>query len=117
MTTARRGALAATLVLSVAYLVIGLQPRPPQALGDVPDVVQHALAYAFLAVTTAEGAAALGPARAVVVAVAYALGHGALLEALQSLTLTRRAEARDLLADGIGATLGALSWWLLRGRS
>lgn len=116
MTSTRRGALVATLVLSVVYLVLGLQPRPPEALGEVPDVAQHALAYAALAAVTAAAVAPLGPGRATAAGFAYALGHGALLEALQSLTPTRRAELGDLVADGVGALAGVLVSWLLRRR-
>lgn len=101
--------------LSVAYLVLGLMPRPPAAVGGVPDTVAHGAAYVVLAAVTAEAASVFGAGRgAPLIGLTWALGHGALLEALQASAPPRRAELKDLLADLVGGGLGAALWCAAR---
>jgi VanZ family protein len=98
--------LAATALLSLAVLVVGTRPRAPRGLERVPDWVGHAGTYAVLAFLAERSAAFLGARPAAAWAGAYAIGHGGLLEAIQSTLPTRTAEWRDLLSDTVGAALG-----------
>lgn len=101
--------------LSVAYLVLGLMPHPPAAVGGVPDTIGHGTAYATLAAAAAESARVFGVGRpAPLIGLAWAVGHGAVLEALQATAPPRRAELKDLLADLIGGGLGAALWRAVR---
>lgn len=104
--------LLATLALSAGYLVVGLAPRVPRPLEHVSDIVLHAVAYAVLGSAATATAVAFGlRARAAVVAgVAFAVGHGALLEFLQYFAPPRQAEAMDLLVDIFGAVAGVAPW-------
>jgi VanZ family protein len=108
---ARFAAPVLAAALSVAYLVLGLMPRPPAAVGGVPDTVGHGTAYAVLAAAAAESARVFGAGRpASLIGLVWALGHGAVLEALQAAAPPRRAEPKDLLSDLVGAGLGAALW-------
>lgn len=101
--------------LSVAYLVLGLMPRPPAPAGGVPDTIGHGTAYAVLAAAAAESARVFGVGcPAPLIGLAWALGHGAALEALQAAAPPRRAELKDLLADLVGGALGAALWRAVR---
>jgi VanZ family protein len=106
MARRRTVTLAATILLSVVVLVLGTRPRMPVALRHVPDWASHAATYASLGFLSARSAALLGARPAALLGGAYAVGHGGLLEALQSAVPTRAAEWRDLLADAIGAAIG-----------
>jgi VanZ family protein len=99
--------LAATGLVSIAILVVGTQPRVPRTLRRIPDWATHAATYAALAFMSARSATYLGVGRAALAGGAYAVGHGGLLELLQSAVPTRTAEWRDLLADALGAAAGA----------
>ncbi len=98
---------AATALVSVAILVIGTRPRVPHLLRRVPDWVTHSSAYTVVAVLASWSAAELGSAAPAPWAVGYAIGHGCLLELLQALVPTRHAELRDVIADAVGALVGA----------
>ena len=103
----RRGVtLVATMLLSVAVLIVGTRPGVPRVLQRVPDWSSHAATYATLGFLSARSAALFGIGFAPVAGGAYAIGHGALLEALQAAVPTRAAEWRDLLADAVGAAIG-----------
>jgi len=101
--------LAVTLLLSATYLWVGTRPENPAVVREVNDKVLHAGSYALLSVTAGAGAAALGLAPAPLIGWGYAVGHGALLEAVQHFTPPRTAEVGDVLADAAGAALGALA--------
>ncbi len=100
--------MAVTLLLSAGYLWVGTRPRPPRALGDIPDTATHLAGYAVLSLSAAHTAAALALAPAAAWGAGWAVAHGALLEVLQSRTATRRAEWSDLAADALGAAVGAV---------
>lgn len=106
MARRRTVTLAATVLLSVAVLIVGTRPRVPRALRNVPDWATHGATYATLGFLAAQSAALLGARPAALLGGAYAVGHGGLLEALQSTVPTRAAEWRDVLADAIGAAVG-----------
>ncbi|MBK6910301.1 MAG: VanZ family protein [bacterium] len=62
-----------------------------------------------------------GPWRSVGLAISVCLVLGGVIEALQSQTATRQAEAGDLVADAVGVVVGALLWgmrvWLRERRA
>lgn len=98
----------------VALVVLGLAllPVSPHLPTTGWDKVNHAMAFAVLAVlgqwSYPRGAAAV---------LLSLLAYGGLIEALQALTPHRSAEWGDLLADGIGLALAWLAMRLLRGSS
>ena len=98
--------LAATILLSIGVLIVGTRPRMPRTLQRIPDWASHTATYATLGFLAARSAALLGAHPAALLGGAYAVGHGALLEALQSRLPTRAAEWRDLLADAVGVAIG-----------
>ena len=100
--------LVVTVVLSVGYVYLGVQPRTPDLLRRVPDVAAHAGAYAVLGCSATLVGRVLALARPAIWGAAYATAHGAALEGLQEISPRRRAQWRDLLADAVGAVLGAL---------
>ena len=101
--------LAVTLLLSATYLWVGTRPENPAVVREVNDKVLHAGSYALLSFTAGAGASALGLAPAPLIGWGYAVGHGALLEAVQHFTPPRTAEVGDVLAAAAGAALGALA--------
>jgi VanZ family protein len=103
----------ATAAVSVLYLVVGLLPTVPEPLRSVSDDLLHAGAYALLSFLVAMTVQALQWPRPVLLGACYAVGHGALLEALQYFDPPRAAELSDLAADAVGACLGALVAWLV----
>lgn len=108
--------LLVTLVLSAAYLYFGTRPQNPEPFRHMNDKLLHGSAYALLGFSAASGAYALDIAPAPLIGCGYAVGHGALLEVAQHFTPPRFAEVGDVLADAIGAALGAvvLVWWRRR---
>lgn len=101
----KRQYLVLSLVLAAVYLWVGTRPRLPHALGFFPDWLGHGLAYGVLAWVLRRGMNAFVPAAI------GATGHGILLEWLQKSVPGRSAEVTDVLADALGAILGA---WLVR---
>jgi len=97
--------IAVTLALSVAYFWVGLQPRPPRRLDDVPDIATHFAGYGVLAFAATHAAAGLASAPGW--GAGWAVAHGGVLELLQGRTATRRAEWSDFAVDAVGAALGA----------
>jgi len=93
------------LALSAAILLGGRVPDAVELFAFSWDKLQHALAYAVLA---GAWCVAFGGRRAVL-AILIAVATGALDEWLQRALPGRQADLADLLADAIGATIGA---WL-----
>lgn len=108
--------LVLTLLLSAAFLWVGTRPQNPALVRNVNDKVLHAGSYAVLGFAAGSGAYALGLAPAALIGWGYAVGHGALLEAVQHFTPPRTAEVGDVLADAAGAALGALALVVWRRR-
>jgi VanZ family protein len=98
--------LAASVLVSIAILVVGTRPRMPDALRRVPDWTTHGSAYAVVAFLASRSATVLGVTPAAPWAAGYAIAHGCLLELLQMLVPTRTAEVRDVAADAVGAAIG-----------
>jgi VanZ family protein len=109
--------VASTVLLSGVILVMGVAPTVPKPLRIFNDKVLHASGYGVLGFLATESLAVLrwGPTPPLGGA-AYAVLHGATLEAMQSLTPTRDAEWGDVLADAVGGSLGAGLWLLWRRR-
>lgn len=105
-----------TLVLSVAYLYFGTRAQNPEPFRRMNDKILHCSAYALLGVSAGSGAYVLDLAPAPLIGWGYAVGHGALLELAQHFTPPRTAEVGDVLADAVGAALGAIAllWWRRR---
>lgn len=97
-----------TVVLSGAYLYLGTRPYAPRLLRRFPDVVVHAAAYSVLGFHATMAAHGLALTRPVVAGAVFATAHGAALEGIQHLVPRRAAQLRDLVADGVGAVMGAL---------
>lgn len=110
---ARRRWMVVFLVLCAITLVAALLPaeRAPKATDW--DKLDHALAFAALAVA---GVFAMQWMRRGVVWVLPLLtALGALIELLQLFVPSRMADVRDLLADVVGAAIGTcLAWLVLR---
>jgi VanZ family protein len=99
-------------LIALAALALALLPVPPHLPHTGWDKVNHAIAFAVLAV--------LGQwsyPRGNVAVFLGLLAYGGLIEALQALTPHRSAEWGDLLADGIGLALAWLMMRLLGGSS
>ncbi|MCL6551859.1 MAG: VanZ family protein [Firmicutes bacterium] len=94
-------------VLAVAYmaalLVASLLPGPP--VRAVPDLAQHALAYAGLTGVLWQTVPASGR-RWMVAPVAW--GYGITLELLQRTVSYRTADVRDVAANGVGVLVATL---------
>lgn len=96
-------ALLITVTLSLTYLVLGTDAEPPEVFQNVPDAAAHGLGYGVLTLSALATATLWNVPVAGMAAAVYAVGHGALLEWLQSRTPSRRADWRDLAADALGA--------------
>ncbi len=88
---------------------------PPEPPGNVPDVGAHAAAYAVLAMLVLRGITDRHwrgvTFAAVISAVLVSALYGVTDEWHQSFVPGRTAEARDLVADTIGAMAGAAVVW------
>jgi VanZ family protein len=91
------------LIATVAWLAT--MPQPPAQMTFGWDKLNHALAFAALAL--AAGLAHPHPPRLRLAAWAALLAYGALIEASQSLVPPRSAEWGDRLADAVGIGIGA----------
>jgi VanZ family protein len=98
---------AALGVLTVVVLYLALMPAPPHTLDTGWDKLNHALAFASLAVCSCFSGSA--SPRRLLIAGALLVGFGGLIELLQSQIPGRDAEWGDLLADTIGMVVGMLS--------
>jgi VanZ family protein len=117
---------AAPAVLALAYMVLIFvlssrpPPRPVQELG-IGDRWLHLVEYAVLGALYAAVAAAWTGSRAVRVLVPIpallAALYGASDEWHQSFVPGRDASWLDLGMDAVGAWLGALAFWAVRGRA
>lgn len=101
----------ALVVLVAAVCVLAFMPVPPQSLSTGWDKLNHALAFATLAIAARESFPAR---RAIAVIVAALLGFGAFIELVQALVPGRGSEWADLLADGVGIAVGLLVLQLVR---
>ncbi len=89
--------------------------RPPQPPGNVPDVGVHAVVYGVLAMLVLRGitdgrwreVTFVAVAATVLVSALYGLTD----EWHQSFVPGRSPEARDLVADTVGAMAGATAVW------
>ncbi len=96
--------------LWLAFITIGsLLPAQQLPATDVSDKHSHFLAYGLLTLL-ALGAWVRQPTWRVLLGV---IAYGIVIELLQSLTPTRQLEGLDILANTLGAGLGALLFqWL-----
>lgn len=107
---------------TLAAIVAVLSSMPAKDLGESWmwrfDKVVHGSVYAALAGLIAGGNVARGwrKATAIAIAVALAVAYGASDEWHQSFTPGRDSSLGDLLADSIGATIGAFAVATLRYR-
>lgn len=99
------------MLLVAAICVLAFMPAPPQALSTGWDKLNHAFAFATLAVTARQ--AFRGP-HAVAGIVLALLGFGAFIEIVQGFVPGRASEWADVLADGIGVAIGLLGLMALR---
>jgi len=92
------------LVLLVAAIcVLAFMPVPPQTLSSGWDKLNHAFAFATLAVTAGHGF----PGRRRIAGIAVALvAFGGFIEVVQAFVPGRSSEWADLLADGVGIAVG-----------
>jgi VanZ family protein len=101
----------------VAYLlaifVVSSMPQPPGMPAAVGDKSLHLAAYAVLGVLLVRalsgGRAAGVNGRVVTWAALLATAYGLTDEVHQAFVPGRTADVRDLLADAVGATVGALA--------
>lgn len=95
-----------------AVLVLSLMPTSAPLPTTGWDKTNHLLGFAVLGWLGCRA-----HAQRTLAVLAGLLAYGALIEGLQSLTPYRLAEWGDLLADGLGALLGAcLATWRVRRR-
>ena len=91
---------------------------PSFLLEDVSDKVLHGVEYGILALLCYRAfrwAAGSAVARqAVVLAIVTASVYGVTDEVHQFFVPFRESSWQDWLADTIGATIGAISWWSIR---
>jgi VanZ family protein len=110
-----RGLLALVYTLALFYggvIDIGPLPKIPHL---ATDKLLHALAFAGLSALVFFALTDVKARRRQIVAACVSTAAGALLELVQSALPYRSADLLDLLADAVGAVLGALSMaWCLR---
>ena len=106
---------AGLLLTAVAITILSLLPDPPQPDLDIPfqDKIEHFIAYAALGGLTV-GSFWSRMRRPLILAAAIILSvaFGGVLEILQSFT-GRSTELGDLIADFLGAVLGATAGLLI----
>lgn len=100
---------AVTIVLAVIIAVLTLAPMPAGAPAG-SDKLYHALAFACLAFPLP-----LVRPRLAIWVVLGVIAYGGAIEMIQPF-FGRQAEWADLVADGIGAVVGATAGYLLSGR-
>lgn len=94
-------------VLAIVVLILALMPAPPSTLDTGWDKLNHALAFAALAVCSCFSGSA--SPRRLLMAGALLIAFGGAIELLQSQIPGRDAEWADLLADSVGMVVGMLS--------
>jgi VanZ family protein len=102
-----------TLVVSAAYLWLGIQPQAPEPLHDVSDLLVHGCAYALLGGLAGASCVVLGARRPFLVAWLYVIAHGGVLEVLQYFNPPRTATWSDLTVDAVGSGLAVLAGRLI----
>jgi VanZ family protein len=107
----------------VAIFVVSSMPQPPEMPGGVGDKSLHGLAYAVLGVLLVRalsgGDWARVTGRVVFVAIVLATAYGITDELHQAFVPGRSPDPRDVVADAVGATIGALGYYAIarvRGR-
>lgn len=109
---------APAIVFACLVLVLSLMPN-----SGGPDYgwdkMNHLMAYAVLSFlfTRAMSAGTTVSLKTAAAAVAVVFLFGIVVEFLQSMTETRRAEGLDAVANGLGATLGAIVLSLIKNRT
>ncbi len=104
-------------------LITTLSLLPSRNFGGInappgADKVVHAGMYAGFVMLSAWALWERGPARLrwLALTAGAAFGYGMLMELAQhAMALGRACEAADMLANAVGAALGALGWWLWAG--
>lgn len=106
--------LPVALLMGAIYVGAGL-PSVPSPAASISDTVLHGGAYFALAMltlrATAGGRWSGVTQRALVVAFAIAVAHGASVEIEQMFVPSRLAEWRDLRNDAVGAAAGLILVW------
>ncbi|WP_143423130.1 VanZ family protein [Halegenticoccus soli] len=98
--------------LAVGLLVASVISSPAGAATGGPlglvglDKWLHALGYGALAAAIAAAGSGRGP-RAALLAALAALCYGVAVEAVQAFVPARRVDAADVVANGVGAVVGA----------
>ncbi len=98
-------------LLIAAIVVLSLMPPLHLQAWGAPswnDKLSHFLAYFLLSAWYAQ---LYDSAREMRLRVLFCLALGAAIEGLQSLTGTRSADWRDMLANGTGVIFGGLTWF------
>jgi VanZ family protein len=112
---ARRGWLLLLVILILTICWLAFSPAPPRRIDTGWDKANHALAFAVLAFTAEMAFWPVTARRRL--NVLGLLTFGVFIEVVQSGIPGRSADALDVLADGVGITLGltaiALLAWLL----
>ena len=114
MTSSRRTALFAALAVAWAAVIFAISPSPnpfpfvPQGILS-QDKLIHAAVYALLGafLRVALGGTRLSRRSAILLAVAIATVYGVTDEVHQRFVPGRESSAADLVADAVGAILGA----------
>lgn len=98
-------ALLAVLLIAITWLA--LSPAPPRTVDTGWDKSNHAIAFAALAFTAVW---ALWPRpRQWLLLVVALLAYGGAIEVAQSFVPPRSGDWLDLLADGLGITIGLIA--------
>lgn len=108
--------IAANLVYAASLLFLGVASDVPHVGVNLPDFVAHGIAYAaHAALMFVLLLPLIGRVKAAILAFAGAVIYGGLVEALQFLQPARTVEARDLLANAVGAGIAALFLFFVTG--
>lgn len=114
-------------IVAVLVGVVSLLPPRGTPVGDIADLgevratIGHVLSYALLSAVFVMAVRASAPlssvARAAVLVILILTGYGALLEVLQGVAGLRSFQFQDVLANAVGAIVGAGLAVLVRRRS
>lgn len=98
-----------TIIYISLILTLSFKPAPKLPSIEKIDKLVHASAYAFLAFLLSLSLSRSGFNKTVILAACTAFLVGALDETLQSFNPARTASIYDLMADGVGALMGAIA--------